>query len=96
MNPRVKDVKANPDYTLTITFQNGEVKIFNVEPYLDKGIFRELKDLQRFNSVRPSMGTVRWENGQDFCPDTLYLESVPAAGHNSMSGSKRAYAPSYS
>ena len=75
MNPRIKDVKPNPDHTLTLTFTNDEVKIFDVKPYLDKGIFRELKDLNQFNSVRPVLGSVQWRNGQDFCPDTLYLES---------------------
>ena len=30
-----------------------------------------------FNSVKPFLGSVQWQNGQDFCPDTLYLESVP-------------------
>jgi len=74
MNPRVKDVKPNPDYTLTVTFENGEVKIFDVKPYMDKGIFRELRDKRLFNSVRPFLGSVQWRNGQDFCPDTLYME----------------------
>jgi hypothetical protein len=27
MNPRVKAVKANPDYTLTLTFTNGDEKM---------------------------------------------------------------------
>jgi hypothetical protein len=76
MNPRVKAVKPNPDYTLTLTFTNGEVKSFDVKPYLNVGIFRELKDLSLFNSVKPFLGSVQWKNGQDFCPDTLYLESV--------------------
>ncbi len=75
MNPRVKEVKANPDYTLTLTFTNGEVKVFDVKPYLDKGIFRELKDMSVFNSVRPFLGSIQWRNGQDFCPDTLYADS---------------------
>ncbi|MBI4530398.1 MAG: DUF2442 domain-containing protein, partial [Candidatus Latescibacteria bacterium] len=44
MNPRVTAVKPNPDRTLTITFTNGEKKIFDVKPYLDIGIFRELRD----------------------------------------------------
>ena len=48
MYPRVKDVKPNPDYTLTLTFVNGEVKVFDVKPYLDKGIFRELRDKSLF------------------------------------------------
>jgi len=76
MHPRVKDVKPNPDYTLTLTFVNGEVKVFDVKPYLDKGIFRELKDKGLFNSVKPFLGSIQWRNGQDLCPDTLYLDSV--------------------
>jgi hypothetical protein len=77
MNPRVEAVKPNQDYTITLRFTNGEVKVFDVKPYLDKGIFRELKDKGLFNSVRPVLGSIQWRNGQDFCPDTLYLESKP-------------------
>jgi hypothetical protein len=76
MNPRVKLVKPNPDHTITLTFTNGEVKRFDVRPYLDKGFFQELKNLNVFNSVSPFLGSVQWKNGQDFCPDTLYLDSV--------------------
>jgi hypothetical protein len=76
MNPRVKAVKPGIDYRLTLTFTNGEVKIFDVKPYIDRGIFRELKEPGMFNSVRPFLGSIQWKNGQDFCPDTLYLDSV--------------------
>jgi len=76
MNPRVKDVKPNSDYTLIITFANGEIKSFDVKPYLNIGIFKELKDKSLFNSIKPFLGSIQWKNGQDFCPDTLYLESV--------------------
>jgi hypothetical protein len=31
MNPRVKHVKPNPDYTITLTFDNGEIKVFDVK-----------------------------------------------------------------
>ncbi|MEW6235826.1 MAG: DUF2442 domain-containing protein [Candidatus Omnitrophota bacterium] len=79
MNPRVKAVKPNPDFTLTLVFTNDEVRYFDVKPYLGKGIFRELKDLRAFNSVKPFLGSVQWQNGQDFCPDTLYLDSAPVA-----------------
>ena len=78
MNPRVKNVKPNPDYTLTLIFTNGEVKVFDVKPYLKIGVFKELKDMKLFNSVRPFLGSIQWKNEQDFCPDTLYLESIPA------------------
>jgi hypothetical protein len=76
MNPRVIAVKPNPDYTLTITFANGEVRRFNVLPYLETGIFRALKDVREFNTVKPFLGSVQWRGGQDFCPDTLYEESI--------------------
>ena len=76
MNPRVKAVKPNSDYTLTLLFTNDEAKSFDVKPYLDKGIFRELKDLRNFNAVKPFLGSVQWQDGQDFCPDTLYEDSV--------------------
>lgn len=69
MNPRVTAVKPHPDYTITLVFTNGEVRRFDVKPYLDKGFFRELKDMSVFNSVRPSLGSVQWENGQDFCQE---------------------------
>ncbi|HBX52094.1 MAG: hypothetical protein A2275_04690 [Bacteroidetes bacterium RIFOXYA12_FULL_35_11] len=75
MNPRVTNVKPQHDYTLSITFNNGEVKYFDVKPYLGIGIFKELQNLSLFNSVKPLLGSIKWDNGVDLCPDTLYLES---------------------
>lgn len=80
MNPRVKGVKPNSDYTITVSFTNGERRKFDVKPYLDKGFFRELKDIRAFNTVKPFMGSIQWQSGQDFCPDTLYEEGVSVAG----------------
>jgi len=76
MNPRVTNVKPAQNYMLQITFSNGEVKKFDVKPYLGIGIFKELQDLSVFNSVTPFLGSIQWSNGVDFCPDTLYLESI--------------------
>ena len=75
MNPRVVNVKPEKDFTLLITFNNGEVKRFDVKPYLSIGVFKELQDLKIFNSVKPFLGSIQWTNGVDLCPDTLYLES---------------------
>ncbi len=75
MNPRVKEVRPNDDYTLSLIFDNGEKGVFDVSPYLNKGIFSQLKDRGVFNSVRPFLGSIQWENGLDLCPDTLYLDS---------------------
>jgi len=76
LDPRVVDVKASEDYTLIVTFDNGEVRIFDVKPYLDRGIFVELKNPVYFKTVKVIAGTVSWNDKQDFCPDTVYLKSV--------------------
>lgn len=55
---------------------DGTVRRFDVKPYLDFGVFRELKDLAYFNQVKLAFGTVQWPHEQDFSPDTLYLESI--------------------
>ena len=75
MNPRVKAVSARSDYTLEIEFTNEEIRIFDVKPYLEFGIFRELKDYNKFRFVKPFLGSIQWDDGQDFCVDTLYMES---------------------
>jgi hypothetical protein len=77
MNPRVKNVQPLDDFKLYIVFENGEERIFDVKPYLEKGIFKELKVVNRFYSAHVAGGTVKWENEADFCPDTLFEDSVP-------------------
>ncbi|MBI1986808.1 MAG: DUF2442 domain-containing protein [Nitrospinae bacterium] len=95
MNPRVVAVQANPDYTLTILFTSGESKRFDVKPYLDKGIFRELRDPVAFRRVKPFLGSIQWAGGQDLCPDTLYEESEPDRGRqeDEMGVTEQAAAP---
>ena len=73
MNPEVLTAAPLPDYKLKIEFTNSEVKEFDVTPYLDKGIFTELKDIAYFQQVRVAFGSIEWPNEQDFCKDTLYL-----------------------
>jgi len=76
MNPRVKDVIAKKDYTLLITFTNGEKKIFDVKPYLETGVFKQLKNPVFFITARAEYGTVVWNDELDIDPDTLFLESI--------------------
>ena len=75
MNPRVKKVIPNDDYTLCITFDNGQQKVFDAKPLLEFGVFQELKDLKYFKEVKSVHGSIAWPHGQDICPDTLYEDS---------------------
>jgi hypothetical protein len=74
MNPRVKEVYPIENYQLRLVFNNGEEKIFDVKPYLTIGVFKELQNVGIFNSVRPFLGSILWENNVDLSPDTLYME----------------------
>jgi len=76
MNPRVINVLPNSNFTLTLTFSNQEVRTFDMNDYLEIGTFQDLKNLEYFNNVRVVLGSIQWPNGQDLCPDTLYLESI--------------------
>lgn len=77
MNPNVKEAVPFGDYKLKITFSNDESKEFDVTPFLEKGVFRELKDKYYFNQVRVAFGAVEWPNEQDFSNDTLYVLGTP-------------------
>ena len=73
---KIISVKPLKNYMLQIEFDSKEVRLFDVKPYLDFGIFTELKNENYFKEVRTSLGSIAWKNGQDFSPETLYLKSV--------------------
>ena len=71
----VKEVKPQDNYILILTFENGERRQFDMKPYLDLGIFQELKDLRLFKTVKTSFDSIAWDNEADIDPEILYLES---------------------
>ena len=71
----VNNVKALDDYELELTFENNEIKIFDVKPYLDTGLFSKLKDKNYFKLVKISYDTIEWPNGIDMDPEVLYDKS---------------------
>ncbi len=48
-----------------------------MKPYLNRGIFMELKDLSLFKSAKVIFDTVEWENKADIDPKTLYSDGIP-------------------
>ena len=70
-------IKVEPleNYQLELTFDNMEVRLFDVTPYLETGIFEELKDLSVFRSVKVSFDSIEWNNGADLDPEDLYQKS---------------------
>ncbi len=72
----IKDVKAIDNYQLILTFENGEKRLFDMTPYLEIGIFKQLQDVSLFKTVRLSFDTVAWANEADLDPEILYKNSV--------------------
>ena len=74
----VKIVKPLPDYKIYIEIEDGRKGIFDVKPYLDHGVFRELRNIEYFNQVNIFLGAVTWPNEQDIAPETLISEMKSA------------------
>jgi len=72
----VKSVKPLENYILLLEFENTEKRVFDMKPYLNKGIFKELSDVKVFNSVRISFDSIEWSNHADIDPEFLYDKSV--------------------
>jgi len=63
MNRQIKNVEVQKEYKLL---------------HIDRSsFFRQLKDEEYFRTVRVSLASIEWKNGQDLSPDTLYLKSEP-------------------
>ena len=76
MYSAVKDVKAIKNYKIILVFEDKSVKLFDMNPYLEKGLFKELRDENLFKSVAVSFDSIKWLNGVDIDPETLYENSI--------------------
>ena len=81
-------ISVSANYTLLITFDNGEIKKYEMINEL-YGVFVALKDVKKFESVFSDGvsnvtwdidenidSSIHWQNRIDLCKDMLYLESV--------------------
>lgn len=82
---------ANNDFTLTLCFDNGEKRLFDMRPLLKKGtVFEAFSDIEKFRRVYvddahsiawdidPNVDSSKvWNNKVDLCSDACYMDSVP-------------------
>lgn len=73
---KIINVKVLEDYNLELTFDNNVVKIKDMKPHLNEGVFQLLKNKEIFNSVKISFGTISWNEDIDLCADYLYETSI--------------------
>ena len=72
-------VKPLPDYRLHVELADGRKGIFDVTPYLDRGVLQELRDIRYFNLVGIRHGAITWPHEQDIDPETLVADLQPIA-----------------
>ena len=91
---KITGVVPNDNFTLTISFDNGEVRLYDAAPLLQAGtVFAPFRDLANFRRVYlddshciawdidPAVDSnVVWNNKVDLCPDGCYVDSVPISG----------------
>ena len=73
--PRVISAEPHRDYTLTVTFTNGERRVYNASQLFSVPMYRNLRDV--FMAARAEYGTVIWPGDIDISPETLYLCGIP-------------------
>jgi hypothetical protein len=69
-------VIPHDDFTLELWFDTGDHRVFDARPYLNKGVFAQLQNLQRFKQAYVALDTVCWPGEIDIAPETLYDRSV--------------------
>ena len=83
LSPNIRAVVPLPPTRLRLEYIDGQVRVFDIEPLLGTGLYRDLKDPSMFASARPDLDTVAWANGIDVDPERLYEDSVPVGSDHS-------------
>ncbi len=63
-----KSVTPLADYRIYVELENGRRGAFDLKPYLDRGVMRELRDVHYFQQVGIVFGAVTWPHEQDIAP----------------------------
>lgn len=66
-------------YKLRLFFNNGEIRVVDLENCLWGPMFEPLKDEEKFKqfTISKILHTLCWENEADFAPEFLYNLSPP-------------------
>ena len=73
----VKAVTPLADYRIYVELADGRRGVFDLKPYLERGVMRELRDEHYFRQVGIVFGAVTWPHEQDIAPDTLLAGLTP-------------------
>jgi hypothetical protein len=70
-------VAPRHDFTLELEYANGELRLFDMAPWLSVRPWLPLRAWSLFRQARVHYGTVTWPGDLDMAPETLYDASTP-------------------
>jgi hypothetical protein len=78
LTPKINSLKALPDHKLELSYETGEVRIYDIKPHIWGSWYSVLADEKYFRSVRvlPDGYHIEWPEGQDLDPQVLYENST--------------------
>jgi hypothetical protein len=78
LTPKIIGVEALEDYKIKLNYETGEIKFFNVLPYISGAWYEELNNYNYFKTVHiiSNGNGIEWEHGQDIAPHELYDMSI--------------------
>ena len=78
LSPKITGIEPLENYKLKLNYETGEIKLFNVLPYISGEWYEELYNENYFKSVHITSNGygIEWENGQDIAPHELYDMSI--------------------
>ena len=88
---KIVSVVPKEDFTLIISFDNGEKRLLDIKPMLKKNtVFENFCEYENFKKVHvdsdhvicwdidPNVDSnIVWNNKVDLCPDFCYVDSIP-------------------
>jgi hypothetical protein len=68
---RIRELRPQPNWVLSIVADDGRVGTFDVSPYLEHEAFEDLRDPNEFTKVSNGGYFVEWDCGADLSADTI-------------------------
>lgn len=77
MYASIVNVTPAEGFSLVVAFNDGQTRVLDMRPFLDFGVFKQIKKPENFNRVHVAFDTIEWDCGVDLDPEFVMDKSVP-------------------
>ncbi|MDI9338865.1 MAG: DUF2442 domain-containing protein [Alphaproteobacteria bacterium] len=72
MLPKLINVIPLNNHEIQLTYNNKEIRIFSLKPFLHLPIYNKLHDINLFKKITIQFNTIQWDDTIDIDPESLY------------------------